>query len=76
MVIDHHIAHECRIDYYYIDPAEATAQDRMEELGEMNCQIDRTVANALLTALSSDTGNFKYANTTADTLQFQLNSWI
>lgn len=58
------------LDYYYIDPAEAaTAQIVWRLLGEMNCQIDRTVANALLTALSSDTGNFKYANTTADTLR-------
>ncbi len=70
MVIDHHIADECRADYYYIDPAEAaTAQIVWRLLGEMNCHIDRTVANALLTALSSDTGNFSYSNTTADTLR-------
>ncbi len=70
IVIDHHEVYECDADYYYIDPAEAaTAQIVWKMLKEMKWSIDRYVANALFTAISSDTGNFKYTNTTTETLQ-------
>ena len=36
-------------------------------LGEMGAELDIPMANALYTAVSTDTGCFRYANTTADT---------
>ena len=37
-------------------------------LSEMGIELDIPMANALYTAISTDTGCFRYANTTADTL--------
>ncbi len=73
MAVDHHEVSECKLDYYYIDPKEAaTAQIIRKLLSEMKCEIDIVAANALFTAISSDTGNFKYSNTTAETLRIAV----
>lgn len=71
--IDHHLVDQGFGDYWYIDSAEAAASQivykLLVELGVMN----RSIANALYTGISSDTGNFKYSNTTPETLRIAAN---
>lgn len=68
--IDHHIPRNLTLGkQYYIDPdAPACGQILYHLLVEMNA-IDRRTAEPLYAALSSDTGGFRYANTTAETLE-------
>ena len=68
MCIDHHLNDIGYGDYYYIDEkAAAVCEIIYEMLVLTGIDIDRSIANALYTGLSTDTGNFKYSNTTAAT---------
>lgn len=66
--IDHHSTSGKCGDLYYIDEDEAaTAQIIYELLKEMGIPLDRREAEALYVGICTDTGSFKYSNTTART---------
>ena len=68
--IDHHGTASSFTEAELVDPSAAACgeivYDLMEELG---VSLDQDMANALYTAISTDTGCFRYANTTANTLR-------
>ena len=66
------------IDHHGTNPRESKDGDWVEEVGatgelilrlleELNVPITKEIAVALYTAITTDTGNFAYSNTTADT---------
>ena len=62
--IDHHRTTEPFCDYNYVDPdAAATGQLIYHLLEAMGSDIDSDMADALFTAITTDTGNFQYSNT-------------
>ncbi|WP_245579409.1 DHH family phosphoesterase [Halonatronum saccharophilum] len=66
--IDHHGDNPSFGDYNLVEEAAATAQliyDLIEEIGGV--KVNNNIATALATGLITDTGSFKYANTTAKT---------
>ena len=66
--IDHHISNTKYAKRLYLDGnAAACAECVYEILDELGVEIDRDIANALYTGISTDTGCFKYANVTART---------
>ena len=68
--IDHHENRETFSDNELVDPSAATCGDIIfDVLQHMQVQLDAPLANALYTAVSTDTGCFRYANTTAHSYQ-------
>jgi bifunctional oligoribonuclease and PAP phosphatase NrnA len=68
--IDHHASNPGYGDFVYIDPiAPATGQIVYEFLRAENLPIPRAAADALYAAISTDTGSFRYSNTTARTFE-------
>ena len=68
--IDHHASNKIECRYSYVDPDSAAACEIIYELITlMGVEIDRMIANCLYTGISTDTGCFRYANTTARTLR-------
>jgi len=68
MCIDHHFTSLHFADYNYIDPtAGATGEIIYDLLCEMNLSIDQEMGEALFAAITTDTGNFQYSNTTRKT---------
>ena len=64
--IDHHIQMDCFADYSVVDPdLAATGILVYELLKELGVQIDTHMAEDIYVAIASDTGRFKYSNTTA-----------
>ena len=63
--IDHHENRESFTDNELVDPTAAACGDIIFDLlQEMQVKLDPPLANALYTAVSTDTGCFRYANTT------------
>jgi len=68
LCIDHHATGGSFGDHYYIDGDEAAAcQLIFKLLKDMDVEITGRIAESLYTGLSTDTGNFQYSNTTAET---------
>lgn len=68
--IDHHDAATDFTERSFVDPGSASCAEIVWEiLKEMNCPLDKTVAEALYVGVSTDTGCFRFANTTAHTFQ-------
>ncbi len=66
--IDHHITNTKFAQYNHVDALSASTGELIFLLlKEMNCEIDKDMAKCLYTAILTDTGGFKYGNTTADT---------
>lgn len=65
--IDHHITNEQYGDVCYIAERAATGEIILELLEEMGCELTVPIANALYAAISTDTNNFVYSNTTEET---------
>lgn len=66
--IDHHPGNSIPADYNYIDPgAAATGEILFDMLVQSNVNISPDVATCLYTAIITDTGSFKYENTTPAT---------
>jgi phosphoesterase RecJ-like protein len=66
--IDHHVSSVGIGDYNYIDPeAAATGEIIFDLLVELGVDIDQEMAESLFAAITTDTGNFQYSNTTAHT---------
>lgn len=68
--IDHHISNTGFGDVQYVDPAAtATVEIVFELLSDLNISLDREIANAIFTGIATDCGFFKYANTTAKSME-------
>jgi len=68
--IDHHSSATSFTDFELVDGASASCGEIVYDvLREMGAELDREMAEALYTAVSTDTGCFRYANTTANTLR-------
>ena len=66
--IDHHISNTMYAKRLYLDPnAAACAECIFEILTELQVELDKDIANALYTGISTDTGCFKYSNVTVRT---------
>jgi phosphoesterase RecJ-like protein len=65
LCIDHHIAEKGICSLNHIDPGAAATGELMFDLfEEMGWDISPEAANALFAAITSDTGDFQYNNTT------------
>ena len=80
--VDHHGTAEPFCDYNYIDPdAAATGQiiwNLIKELGVQLSDIEKIkIAEAIFTAITTDTGNFQYSNTQKETheIMVELYDW-
>ena len=68
--IDHHGSATSFTDFELVDAdAAACGEVVYDVLKEMGAALDMPMATALYTAVSTDTGCFRYANTTANTLR-------
>lgn len=68
--IDHHATADSFTDYELVEPDTAACGELVARvLSLMGVQLDKPMANALYTAISTDTGCFRYANTTAETFE-------
>ncbi|ACL74841.1 DHH family phosphoesterase [Ruminiclostridium cellulolyticum] len=66
--IDHHITNTKFAQYNHVDASAASTGELVFLLlKEMNYEIDADMAKCLYTAIVTDTGGFKYGNTTAET---------
>lgn len=66
--IDHHISNEQYADMNIVDGTAAAVGELIYSLiRASNGAIDKPMAEALYTAISLDTGNFSYSNTTSST---------
>lgn len=66
--LDHHLTNNYFADYNYIDDtASATGEIIYDLLRAMNLEIDVEMAEAIYAAITTDTGNFQYTNTTKRT---------
>lgn len=69
--IDHHISNTFFADYLYMDEkAAATGEIVLSLLHILNAPISTTQAINLYTAIATDCGFFRYANTTSATLRY------
>lgn len=68
--IDHHQSNTSISDMNYIGRASSCAELVYEVVQAMGVPLDAELAGYLLLGVSTDTGNFSYANTNADTLRF------
>ena len=68
--IDHHGSASSFTEFELVDPdAAACGEIVYDVLLKMGAALDKPMAAALYTAVSTDTGCFRYANTTANTLR-------
>lgn len=66
--IDHHETNDYYADYNYVDPdAAATGEIIYELFDEANWSLSKEAAEALYTAIVTDTGQFQYDTTTSKT---------
>ena len=68
MNIDHHKTNTSFADYNFVDASKSSAGEIIFDiLKSMNVKIDKSIAVCLYVAIATDTGGFRYSNTTADT---------
>ena len=67
--IDHHGTNSGYADGNYIEPAAATGELAYKLLRELRLTLTADIATCLFAAISSDTGNFSYANTTPESFR-------
>lgn len=66
--IDHHLSNACYGDVNYIEPEAAAAGEVLYRiLGDLGVELDEAIATALYVAIATDTGSFRYENTSAET---------
>jgi len=69
--IDHHVSNKKFADYCYIDTqVAATGEIVFQLLDILQAPITADIATCLYTAIATDCGFFKYANTTVQTMQY------
>ncbi|MDO4860586.1 MAG: bifunctional oligoribonuclease/PAP phosphatase NrnA [Bacillota bacterium] len=65
--IDHHVTSDPEVDYRYVDGDAAAAGEIIFKLFKaMDIEPDQEMAEALFAAITTDTGNFQYSNTTKE----------
>ena len=70
MCIDHHKTTDYYCDYNYIDSsAAATGQLIYKLIRALDAEIGKETGEALFAAITTDTGNFQYSNTSKETHQ-------
>lgn len=70
LCIDHHMTNKVDAPLKCVDPnAAANCEILYRLFALMDVEITRAVANNLYTGISTDTGCFRYTNTTSDTLR-------
>ncbi|MFV0516571.1 MAG: DHH family phosphoesterase [Aminipila sp.] len=68
--IDHHVTTKPFANFNFIDSnAAATGEIIFELIRELEVSIDAEIAAAIFAAITTDTGNFQYSNTTKKTHQ-------
>jgi phosphoesterase RecJ-like protein len=68
--IDHHITNDLYGDINFVDPkAAATGEILYDLLDFLEIPMDESISYSLYTAIMTDTGSFKYSNTTPKTLR-------
>ncbi len=68
--IDHHLTNTRFAQLNYVDAsASATGEIVFQLAGLLNVPMDQEIAGCLYVAISTDTGNFAYANTTPETMR-------
>lgn len=68
LCIDHHGSNTGFAKEYYVEADAAAAAEVIAKLIRfMDIEIDKNIANAIYTGITTDTGCFKYTNTTAET---------
>ena len=66
--IDHHVTNQQFGNYNLVDPeAAATGEIIFDLLNELGAQLTKGAAESLFVAIATDTGSFKYENTTPQT---------
>ncbi|KHD38094.1 1-pyrroline-5-carboxylate dehydrogenase [Clostridium acetobutylicum] len=66
--IDHHVTNDSFGDLNYINTKAASVGEIVYDLlSRMNISIDRTIAACLYTSILTDTGSFRFSNTTLNT---------
>jgi bifunctional oligoribonuclease and PAP phosphatase NrnA len=69
IVIDHHIPHQAPGDLRIVDTkASATALILAQLFTQLNAEFTPQIATCLYTGIVTDTGSFRFRNTTSDTL--------
>jgi phosphoesterase RecJ-like protein len=69
--IDHHISNLRFADYYYLNSNAAATGEIIFELFRLtNFPINADIATCLYTAIATDCGFFRYANTTSATMRY------
>jgi phosphoesterase RecJ-like protein len=82
--IDHHITNPAEWTLTWLDPAaSATGEMVYELIKQLGIAMDRDIALCLYTAIFTDTGSFRYSNTTpacmriaADLIEAGADSWL
>lgn len=70
LCIDHHGSNSGYAEFLWCDPASASCAELIAQLTDtLKVGFDDYIAQCLYTGLTSDTGCFRYANTTADSLR-------
>jgi phosphoesterase RecJ-like protein len=68
--IDHHLTNEVFAEYNYIDPEAASVGEQIYNILEcLGVQITSRIAQGVFMSLMTDTGSFRYSNTSAATLE-------
>lgn len=68
--IDHHITNPLAWPLTWLDEAaSATGEMIFKLIGELGVAIDRDIALSLYTAIFTDTGSFRYSNTTPESMK-------
>ncbi len=68
--IDHHITNDEKADFLYLDADRAATAEIVYQLaGEMGVKPDEAAAACIYTGISTDTGSFRYSNTTPFTMR-------
>ena len=69
IVVDHHVPHQKPGDLRIVDPtAPATSLILTQMFLELNTKINPEIATCLLTGIVTDTGSFRFRNTTPEAL--------
>ena len=67
--IDHHMSNEGYAEYTNVQPQCAACGELLLEILPLLGPVDKTMAEALYLAISTDTGCFRYSNVTGNTLR-------
>lgn len=67
LAIDHHESHKAFAESYYVNCIASNCENIFMLAEALNITFTKTIANALYTGIITDTGCFKYTNTTVAT---------